>query len=93
MSLNSNILKVILVKYLSSPFYLFYFIEWAYLAQSPQLYKQMMICADFERVFEIAPVFRAENSQTHRHMTEFVGLDLEMAIEEHYHEVNPCSFL
>jgi aspartyl-tRNA synthetase len=59
----------------------------AFLAQSPQLYKQMMICADFERVFEIAPVFRAENSFTHRHMTEFVGLDLEMAFQEHYHEV------
>lgn len=64
-----------------------YFKSDAYLAQSPQLYKQMMICADFERVFEIAPVFRAENSFTHRHMTEFVGLDLEMAFQEHYHEV------
>ncbi len=59
----------------------------AFLAQSPQLYKQMMICADFERVFEIGPVFRAENSMTHRHMTEFTGLDLEMAFDEHYHEV------
>ncbi|CAG8448011.1 10908_t:CDS:10 [Rhizophagus irregularis] len=64
-----------------------YFKGEAYLAQSPQLYKQMCICSDFERVFEIAPVFRAEDSNTHRHMTEFVGLDLEMAFEEHYHEV------
>ena len=64
-----------------------YFKESAFLAQSPQLYKQMMICSDFERVYEIAPVFRAENSQTHRHMTEFMGLDMEMAFEEHYHEV------
>lgn len=64
-----------------------YFKSDAYLAQSPQLYKQMLIAGDFERVFEIAPVFRAENSQTHRHMTEFTGLDLEMAFEEHYHEV------
>ena len=47
-----------------------YFNKDAYLAQSPQLYKQMLIAGDFERVFEIAPVFRAENSQTHRHMTE-----------------------
>ena len=47
----------------------------------------MAIAADFERVYEIGPVFRAENSNTHRHMTEFIGLDLEMAIEEHYHEV------
>lgn len=57
------------------------------LAQSPQLYKQMAICADLERVFEIGPVFRAENSQTHRHLCEFMGLDLEMAIHEHYFEV------
>jgi aspartyl/asparaginyl-tRNA synthetase len=59
----------------------------AFLAQSPQLAKQMAIAADFGRVYEIGPVFRAENSFTHRHMTEFIGLDLEMAIDEHYHEV------
>jgi aspartyl-tRNA synthetase len=59
----------------------------AFLAQSPQLAKQMAIAADFERVYEIGPVFRAEDSNTHRHMTEFMGLDLEMSIEEHYHEV------
>ncbi|KAI9771267.1 MAG: aspartate--tRNA ligase dps1 [Geoglossum simile] len=47
-----------------------YFGSKAYLAQSPQLYKQMLIAADMERVFEVAPVFRAENSNTHRHMTE-----------------------
>ena len=64
-----------------------YFKSDAYLAQSPQLYKQMAICADMNRVFEIAPVFRAEDSNTHRHLTEFVGLDLEMAFHEHYHEV------
>lgn len=64
-----------------------YFKGDAYLAQSPQLYKQMLIAGDFERVFEVAPVFRAENSNTHRHMTEFMGLDLEMSFEEHYHEV------
>lgn len=57
------------------------------MAQSPQLHKQMCIAADFERVFEIGPVFRAEDSNTHRHLTEFIGLDLEMAFEEHYHEV------
>lgn len=64
-----------------------YFDSMAYLAQSPQFYKQMAICADFERVFEIGQVFRAENANTHRHLTEFVGLDLEMTINEHYHEV------
>jgi aspartyl-tRNA synthetase len=47
----------------------------------------MAIAADFERVYEIGPIFRAEDSNTHRHLTEFVGLDIEMAIEEHYHEV------
>ena len=67
--------------------FLFHFIGDAFLAQSPQLAKQMAIAADFERVYEIGPVFRAENANTHRHMTEFIGLDLEMAIEEHYHEV------
>ncbi|KAI8881806.1 aspartyl-tRNA synthetase [Backusella circina FSU 941] len=64
-----------------------YFKGNAYLAQSPQLYKQMCISADFEKVFEIAPVFRAENANTHRHLTEFMGLDMEMAFNEHYHEV------
>lgn len=59
----------------------------ACLAQSPQLHKQMAICADFGRVFEIGPVFRAENSFTHRHLCEFTGLDLEMEIKEHYSEV------
>jgi aspartyl/asparaginyl-tRNA synthetase len=47
----------------------------------------MAIAADFERVYEIGPVFRAEDSNTHRHLTEFIGLDIEMTIEEHYHEV------
>eukprot|EP00041_Stephanoeca_diplocostata_P015675 m.299800 g.299800 ORF g.299800 m.299800 type:complete len:684 (+) comp20121_c0_seq1:133-2184(+) len=68
-------------------FKLGYFDTNAFLAQSPQLYKQMAINSDFDRVFEIAPVFRAENSCTHRHLTEFTGLDLEMTFYEHYHEV------
>lgn len=71
----------------SNVFEINYFKGSAYLAQSPQLYKQQLIAADFEKVFEVAPVFRAENSNTHRHMTEFMGLDLEMAFEEHYDEV------
>ena len=70
----------------SSVFQLDYFGRPAFLAQSPQLAKQMCISADFERVYEIGPVFRAENSNTHRHLTEYTGLDLEMAFEEHYHE-------
>jgi len=68
-------------------FTLGYFGGQSFLAQSPQLYKQMAINADFDRVFEIAPVFRAEDSNTHRHLTEFCGLDMEMAFNEHYHEV------
>ena len=64
-----------------------YFDREACLAQSPQLYKQMAICADFQRVFEIGPVFRAEKSHTHRHLCEFTGLDLEMEIFEHYNEI------
>lgn len=47
-----------------------YFGKTAYLAQSPQFYKQMLIAADCDSVFEIGPVFRAENSNTHRHLTE-----------------------
>ncbi|GLT54771.1 hypothetical protein SLA2020_279410 [Shorea laevis] len=58
----------------------------ACLAQSPQLHKQMAICGDFGRVFEIGPVFRAEDSYTHRHLCEFTGLDVEMEIR-HYFEV------
>ncbi|KAI4528793.1 hypothetical protein EV122DRAFT_286073 [Schizophyllum commune] len=71
----------------ASVFKVSYFKGNAFLAQSPQLAKQMCIAADFERVYEIGPVFRAEDSNTHRHLTEFMGLDLEMTIEEHYHEV------
>ena len=63
-----------------------YFGTTACLAQSPQLYKQMAISADMERVFEIGPVFRAENSNTRRHLCEFTGLDLEMTINDHYME-------
>jgi nondiscriminating aspartyl-tRNA synthetase len=63
-----------------------YFGTTACLAQSPQLYKQMAISSDLNRVFEIGPVFRAENSNTRRHLCEFTGLDLEMAIHDHYSE-------
>jgi len=61
-----------------------YFGGKAYLAQSPQFYKQMAMAAGFERVFEVGPVFRADPSFTSRHMTEFTGLDMEMSwIETH----------
>jgi len=71
----------------ASVFKLDYFGRGAFLAQSPQLAKQMAISADFGKVYEIGAVFRAENSNTYRHLTEYTGLDLEMQIDEHYHEV------
>ncbi len=65
-------------------FQLDYFEGKAYLAQSPQFYKQMGMAAGFERVFEVGPVFRADPSFTSRHMTEFTGLDMEMSwIDSH----------
>ncbi len=61
-----------------------YFDRTAYLAQSPQFYKQMAQAAGFERIFEIGPVFRADPSFTSRHMTEFTGIDFEMSwIDSH----------
>jgi aspartyl-tRNA synthetase len=56
-----------------------YFGRSAYLAQSPQFYKQAAIAAGIDRVFEVGPVFRAEPSFTARHATEFTGVDLELA--------------
>lgn len=62
-----------------------YFKTKAYLAQSPQFYKQMAMAAGFERVFEVGPVFRAEPSFTSRHATEFTGYDVEISfIDSHY---------
>lgn len=58
-------------------FKLDYFGTDAFLAQSPQVYKQMMVGV-FERVFEIAPVYRAEKHDTSRHLNEYIGVDFEM---------------
>jgi nondiscriminating aspartyl-tRNA synthetase len=55
-----------------------YFTREAFLAQSPQLYKEQLIL-DFEKVFEIGPFFRAEESHTRRHLSEFISLDIEQA--------------
>lgn len=71
----------------SQVFGLDYFGEKRCLAQSPQLYKQAMINAGFKNVFEIGSVFRAEKSTGPRHLTEFIGLDIEMEIKESYLEV------
>ncbi len=56
-----------------------YFGRKAYLAQSPQFYKQMAMCAGFEKVFEIAPAFRAEKSNSYRHTTDFTSFDIEIS--------------
>ena len=56
-----------------------YFDRDAYLAQSPQFYKQMMMASGVDRVYEIAPAFRAEKSRTTRHVAEILMLDIEMA--------------
>src|SRR3989338_68619 len=64
-----------------------YFEKTASIAQSPQLYKQMAINSDFPSVYEIGPVFRAENSHTHRHLTEFTGLDIEMRLDSNETEL------
>lgn len=71
----------------SEVFRLQYFDKPASLAQSPQLFKQMAILAEFGKVFEIGPVFRAEQSFTQRHLCEFTGLDFEMEVKESYLEI------
>ena len=64
-----------------------YFGRKAYLAQSPQFYKQMALASGFDRVFEIAPAFRAENSNSYRHTTEITMLDVEFSYIESFEDV------
>lgn len=71
----------------SNLFEIEYFEKKAYLTQSPQFYKQMMVISGMERVFEVAPVFRAEQHSTRRHLNQYVSLDLEMAFIEDFHEL------
>jgi nondiscriminating aspartyl-tRNA synthetase len=59
-----------------------YFDKTAFLAQSPQLYKQMMVIAGFEKVFESGPAYRAEKHHTPRHLTEYQSIDIEMGFIE-----------
>jgi len=58
-----------------------YFERKAFLAQSPQLYKEELVMS-LERVFEVGPFFRAEESHTRRHLSEFVSIDIEQAFTE-----------
>lgn len=71
----------------SEVFELKYFDRKAYLAQSPQFYKQMAMCSGFEKVFEIAPAFRAEKSNSYRHATEFNSFDIEISYIESLEEL------
>lgn len=64
-----------------------YFNTKAYLAQSPQFYKQMMVGSGMERVFEAGHAYRAEKSETARHLTEYLSLDFEMGFIESEQEV------
>lgn len=67
-------------------FKLEYFDQEAYLAQSPQFYKQTAV-AFFDRVFEIAPVYRAEKHNTSRHLNEYIGLDFEMGFIDSMYDI------
>jgi aspartyl-tRNA synthetase len=88
---KNNFIEIHSPKLVSAPsesgaelFSLDYFERKAYLAQSPQFYKQMAMAAGFERIFEVGPVFRADPSFTARHMTEFTGVDIEISwIQSH----------
>lgn len=71
----------------SNVFSLDYFGQTAYLAQSPQFYKQMMVISGLERVFEVGSVFRAESHSTVRHLNEYVSLDLEVGFIEDEEEL------
>ena len=64
-----------------------YFDGLAYLAQSPQFYKQMAMASGLERIFETGPVFRAEKSYTNKHATEFTGFDLEFSYIDSFDDV------
>ena len=63
-------------------FPIFYYNKEAFLAQSPQLYKEQLTMS-FEKVFEIAPIFRAEPSRTNRHLAEAISIDLEEAFVDY----------
>src|SRR3989338_8135395 len=86
-NINTPKITTIGVESWAELFILDYFGKPAYLAQSPQIYKQMFVVGGFERVYELGPVFRAEKSHTTRHLTEFTGVDFEMGFINDYNEV------
>lgn len=71
----------------SEVFQVKYFDTFAYLAQSPQFYKQMAMAGGLGKIFECGPVFRAEKSHSRKHATEFTGFDLEFSGIESYEDV------
>ena len=71
----------------SAMFEVTYYDRSAYLTQSPQFYKQMMVGSGLERVFEVGHAYRAEKSETSRHLAEFVSLDFEMGFIESEQDV------
>ncbi len=92
--INNNFIEIHTPKIISTAsesgsdvFEIKYFDRKAYLAQSPQFYKQMAMCSGFDRVFEIAPAFRAENSNSYRHTTDFTSFDIEMSYIESLEEL------
>jgi aspartyl-tRNA synthetase len=92
--LDAGLLEINSPKLMASPsesrselFNVKYFETTAYLAQSPQFYKQMAISAGYPGVFETGPVFRANPSFTSRHDTEFTSLDVELPWIDSHHDV------
>jgi aspartyl-tRNA synthetase len=65
-----------------------YFEKEAFLNQSPQLYKQMMMAAGFEKVYEIGPIFRAEEHNTTKHLNEATSIDIEVSFTDHHGVMN-----
>ncbi len=92
--LNNDYIQIHSPKFMNAPsesgaklFEVLYFNRKAYLAQSPQFYKQMAMAAGFEKVFDIGPVFRAEPSFTTRHATEYTGYDAEISFIDSYQDL------
>ena len=71
----------------SNVFKVDYFKREAFLAQSPQFYKQMAMASGLSKIFEVAPVFRAENSNSYRHATEYTSFDVELSYIDNYEDV------
>jgi aspartyl-tRNA synthetase len=91
---KNNFIQVYTPSFMSTPsetgaevFEVKYFDKKAYLAQSPQFYKQMAMASGLEKVFITGPIFRAEESFTTRHLTEFTGWDFEISYIDSHHDV------